>query len=86
MTCYLCLLVCKKYGIDPKSHMTRVSDKAGVMPGTSAELQAGDIVSLYDLLYGLMLPSGNDASVAIAETAGKIIQKFRKKPSKKCYY
>lgn len=36
MTCYLCLLVCKKYGIDLKSYMTRVSDKAGVMPGTSA--------------------------------------------------
>lgn len=37
-------------------------------------------------MHGLMLPSGNDASVAIAESAGKIIQKFRKKPSKKCYY
>lgn len=36
------------------------------MPGTSAELQAGDIISLKDLLYALMLPSGNDASVAIA--------------------
>lgn len=48
------------------------------MPGTSAELQAGDIISLKDLLYALMLPSGNDASVAIAETVGKIIQKYKK--------
>ena len=56
------------------------------MPGTSAELQAGDVITLYDLLYGLMLPSGNDASVAIAETAGKIIQKFKKKPTKKSAY
>ncbi len=56
------------------------------MPGTSAELQAGDIISLKDLLYALMLPSGNDASVAIAETVGKIIQKYKKKPSKKTYF
>lgn len=86
MTCYLCLLVCKKYSVDSKYYITRVSDRAAGMPGTSAELQAGDLVTLEDLLYGLMLPSGNDASVAVAETAGKIIQKFRKKPSKKCYY
>lgn len=56
------------------------------MPGTSAELQAGDIVTLKDLLYGLMLPSGNDASIVIAETVGKIIQKNKKKPSKKTYF
>jgi D-alanyl-D-alanine carboxypeptidase len=30
-------------------------------------------------MYGLMLPSGNDASVAIAEAVGKIIQKHKKK-------
>ncbi len=55
------------------------------MLGTSAELQTGDILTLKDLLYGLMLPSGNDASVAIAETIGKIIQRNKKKPSKKTY-
>ena len=30
-------------------------------------LQAGDQFSLRDLLYGMMLPSGNDAAIAIAE-------------------
>ncbi|WP_090416580.1 D-alanyl-D-alanine carboxypeptidase family protein [Pseudobutyrivibrio sp. YE44] len=30
-------------------------------------LKAGDVISLRDLLYGLMLRSGNDAAVAIAE-------------------
>lgn len=30
-------------------------------------LQAGDQYSLIDLLYGMMLPSGNDAAIAIAE-------------------
>lgn len=66
MTCYLTILVCRKYGIDVRHHHVRVSDKAEEMPGTSAELQAGDILTLQELLYGLMLPSGNDASVAIA--------------------
>ncbi len=30
-------------------------------------LEEGDIFSLRDLLYGMMLPSGNDAAIAIAE-------------------
>ena len=33
-----------------------------------------------------MLPSGNDASVALAEGMGKIIQKHKKKETKKSYY
>lgn len=86
MTCYLCILVCRKYKVNPADVSVRVSDRAAEMPGTSAELQAGDIVTLNDLLYGLMLPSGNDASVAVAETAGKIIQRHKKKQTKKTYY
>ena len=35
--------------------------------GIFGNLSEGDTVSLKDLLYGLMLPSGNDASVVIAE-------------------
>jgi D-alanyl-D-alanine carboxypeptidase len=33
-------------------------------------LDAGDRLSLEDMLYGLLLPSGNDAALAIAETLG----------------
>lgn len=33
-----------------------------------------------------MLPSGNDASVAIAESVGKIIQKYKYKQTKRTYY
>jgi serine-type D-Ala-D-Ala carboxypeptidase (penicillin-binding protein 5/6) len=35
--------------------------------GSSAKLVAGNQLSLRDLLYGLMLPSGDDAAVAIAD-------------------
>ena len=44
----------------------RVPDKVPDTPGTSAELEAGDILSVEDLLYALMLPSGNDASICLA--------------------
>jgi len=36
--------------------------------GRSAQLVVGDQIRLGDLLYGLMLPSGDDAAIAIADT------------------
>jgi D-alanyl-D-alanine carboxypeptidase (penicillin-binding protein 5/6) len=47
-----------------------VSEEAGNMIGTTATLKPFDFVSLRDLLYGLMLPSGNDAAVCLAENVG----------------
>jgi D-alanyl-D-alanine carboxypeptidase len=79
MTCFLTLLICKKYEIDMTKCTYRVPDKIADTPGTSAELEAGDLLTIEDLLYGLMLPSGNDASICIAELMGKMIQKCKKK-------
>ena len=36
------------------------------MSGTSAELVEGDTYMVLELLYGMMLPSGNDAATALA--------------------
>lgn len=44
-----------------------VSPKASRMEGSSIYLRPGEQVTLETLLYGLMLRSGNDAAVAIAE-------------------
>mgnify|MGYP003290493785 CR=1 FL=1 len=46
-----------------------ISETAVDVPSDSstAHLQVGDVLSLKDLLYALMLPSGNDSAVAIAE-------------------
>lgn len=44
-----------------------ISPKAVGIAGTSLYLRKGDVYSTRDLLYALMLISGNDASVAIAE-------------------
>ena len=40
------------------------------MGGTSAEIVTGEIYTIEQLLYGLMLPSGNDAAVALAIWGG----------------
>ena len=39
-------------------------------------LHAGEKLTLRDLLYGLVLPSGNDAAVAIADGVGGTVQNF----------
>jgi D-alanyl-D-alanine carboxypeptidase (penicillin-binding protein 5/6) len=43
------------------------------MTGTTAELVVGDLLSVEQLLYGLMLPSGNDAAIVLAKWAGGIM-------------
>jgi hypothetical protein len=47
--------------------MVNASRSAAGQIGTSMGLRTGDQVRLRDMLYGLMLPSGNDAAAAIAE-------------------
>lgn len=44
--------------------------------GSSVYLQLGEKISLHHLLYGLMLRSGNDAAVAIAEHVGGSLDGF----------
>lgn len=53
-----------------------ISPKAVGVPGTSLYLRKGEVFSTRDLLYGLMLISGNDASVAIGEHISGTISKF----------
>lgn len=48
-----------------------VSQKAAQIGESSATLQAGDTLTLKAAITGLMVPSGNDAAVAIAETLGE---------------
>jgi D-alanyl-D-alanine carboxypeptidase (penicillin-binding protein 5/6) len=48
-----------------------VSERATKIPGTSARIEEGDRIAAKDLVFGLMLPSGNDAGIALAEHFGK---------------
>lgn len=72
MTAYLAL----KYG-KLEDYVT-VSKNATDVPSDSstAYLQVGDVLTLEDLLYALMLPSGNDSAVAIAEHISGSTEEF----------
>eukprot|EP00358_Blepharisma_japonicum_P000964 CAMPEP_0202954032 /NCGR_PEP_ID=MMETSP1395-20130829/50007_1 /ASSEMBLY_ACC=CAM_ASM_000871 /TAXON_ID=5961 /ORGANISM="Blepharisma japonicum, Strain Stock R1072" /LENGTH=66 /DNA_ID=CAMNT_0049669145 /DNA_START=238 /DNA_END=435 /DNA_ORIENTATION=- len=66
MTCYVAVEEINSRGKSFEEYAT-ISKEAAAMSGTSASLQAGDEIKLWDLLHGLMLPSGNDAAIVIAE-------------------
>jgi D-alanyl-D-alanine carboxypeptidase (penicillin-binding protein 5/6) len=57
---------------DPKvlDEVVTYSERAAKTPGSSAKLLAGEKVPVKELLYGLLLPSGNDAAVAFGEHFG----------------
>ncbi|MEN0109363.1 MAG: serine hydrolase, partial [Planctomycetota bacterium] len=69
MTAYV---VCRAVESDPSvlEEIVTFSRRADETTGSSATVRAGERVSVGELLYGLMLPSGNDASVAFAEHFG----------------
>ncbi|MGN1078006.1 MAG: D-alanyl-D-alanine carboxypeptidase family protein, partial [Candidatus Gallimonas sp.] len=58
------------------------AEAAGV-EGSSVYLRAGDCLTVRDLLYGLMLRSGNDCAVALALHHSGTIAKFAQKMNEK---
>ena len=72
-----CLVAIEQADLD-----TQVTVSAHAADQTSdssvANLAEGDAMTLKDLLYGLMLRSGNDAAIAIAETIGGSEEGFAK--------
>lgn len=60
-----------------------VSKKAASTGGSRLGLKAGDKITVHDLLYGLMLISGNDAAVCLAEHVGGNIEGFANLMNKK---
>ncbi len=55
-----------------------VTDEMVSVEGTSMGLIAGDSVSLIDLVYGMMLQSGNDAANTVAYVIGNNPEEFAK--------
>lgn len=51
----------------------KVSRSAAILNGTTAQLKHGKWVRLVDLLYGTMLPSGNDAAYLLSEIMGLLL-------------
>lgn len=55
-----------------------VSEKAASIRGSEIGLKKGEEITLKELLYGLMLRSGNDAAIAIAEGVSGSVDEFLK--------
>lgn len=60
-----------------------ISKKAAGTGGSRLGLRTNDKITVHDLLYGLMLKSGNDAAVALAEHVGGGIEEFADMMNKK---
>jgi serine-type D-Ala-D-Ala carboxypeptidase (penicillin-binding protein 5/6) len=58
------------------NEMVKVSEKATYTEGSSVYLKPGELIKLEDLVYGLMMRSGNDAATAIAEYVGGSVDGF----------
>lgn len=56
--------------------MVEIDDSAIGVEGSSAYLKSGDVLSLEELLYALLLQSANDAAVAIACHIGGDVESF----------
>jgi len=66
--------------------MVKTSSNAFGVEGSSIYLKNGEELTLEDMLYGLMLRSGNDAAVAIAEHIGGSIEGFAYLMNEKAIY
>lgn len=60
--------------MDPEKTYITVTRFAARVKGTTADLIEGDILTVNQLFYGMMLPSGNDAAFALAEYFGELLK------------
>lgn len=81
----LTALVALKYG--NLDDVVTVSKTATTFPPVASlcGIKTGDKVTLRELLYGLLIPSGNDAAVAIAEHISGNVENFAKLMNKEAY-
>lgn len=66
-----------------KDETIRVSERASSMGGSQIFLEAGEEMSVDDLLKGIAVASGNDASVAVAERLAGSEEAFADKMNRK---
>ncbi|MCO5216096.1 MAG: hypothetical protein M9953_04410 [Thermomicrobiales bacterium] len=78
-------LVTLKWVEDPDNALVTITDYDPVELGyTQMYLQVGDTLSVTQLLYGLMLPSGGDAANALCRYVGGIISGVTEHPGIAC--
>jgi D-alanyl-D-alanine carboxypeptidase (penicillin-binding protein 5/6) len=71
---------------DNSQDIVTTPNSAYAKEGSTIYLKRGEKMKMEDMLYGLMLRSGNDAAVAIAEHVGGSIEGFAKLMNEKAEY
>lgn len=77
MTSLVVLNLIEKYEASPYGQLgslVKILRPVSRIIGTTAALIEGDSLSVNELMYGMMLPSGNDAAVALGVHFGGIIK------------
>ena len=72
-TKYLSTLTARDWVTDGLLDATVTVSSADIVGGSTMSLQSGDVVTYRDLLYGMMLPSGNDAAACLGRNVGNLI-------------
>ena len=67
------LLICEQCNVLDR---VRIPEEAVGIEGSSMYLRSGEVLTVQELLYGLMLRSGNDAAVALAIYCGGTVEEF----------
>lgn len=76
------LVVCEQVNVLDR---VRIPEQAVGIEGSSMYLKSGEVLTVQDLLYGLMLHSGNDAAVALAIYCGGTVEGFAELMNDKAY-
>lgn len=78
MTALVALDICEEMGILPEQKVIVPKEAVGV-EGSSLYLKSGEKKTIEELLYGVMLRSGNDGATALAATMGGNLDNFVKR-------
>jgi len=78
MTCYVACNLLRQFNQDPEKFTFTVPKFAAEIHGTHSGLRENEVINIKDLLYGLMLPSGNDSALTIAHGFGLLLIKAKK--------
>ena len=76
------LVICEQCNVLDRM---RIPKQAVGIEGSSMYLKEGEILTIQELLYGLMLQSGNDAAVALAIYCGGTVEGFAELMNDKAY-
>ena len=76
------LVICEQCNVLDR---VRIPKEAVGVEGSSIYLREGEILTVQELLYGLMLHSGNDAAVALAIYCGGTVEGFAQRMNDKAH-